>query len=65
MDIKLLPEQTRCLVDANIFLYHLGLRAGESTDFLHRVASKEVDAHITTIVIARVPNINVWEPTDL
>jgi predicted nucleic acid-binding protein len=54
VDIKLLPARATCMVDANIFVYHLGLRAGESTDFLDRVASKEVDAHVTTIVIAEV-----------
>ncbi len=33
MDIKLLPLGTlgtRCLVDANVFVYHLGLKAGQA-----------------------------------
>lgn len=54
MDIKLLPAGARCLVDANIFIYHLGMKAGECTDFLDRVARKEVEAHVTTTIIAEV-----------
>lgn len=54
MDIKLLPAGARCLVDANIFIYHLGMKAGECTDFLDRVARKEIEAHITTTIIAEV-----------
>ncbi len=54
MDIKLLSAGTRCLVDANIFIYHLGMKAGECTDFLDRVARREIEAHITTTVIAEV-----------
>ncbi|HEV7377322.1 MAG TPA: PIN domain-containing protein [Pyrinomonadaceae bacterium] len=54
MDIKSLPSGTRCLVDANIFIYHFGGASGESTDFLARVAKREVEAHVTTTIIAEV-----------
>lgn len=54
MDIKSLPAGTRCLVDANIFIYHFGVASGESTDFLARVARREVEAHVTTTIIAEV-----------
>ena len=54
MDIKLLPAGARCLVDANILIYHLGLKAGECTDFLDRVARREIEAHITTTIIAEI-----------
>jgi predicted nucleic acid-binding protein len=54
VDIKSLPAGTRCLVDANIFIYHFGLSSSESTDFLARVASREVEAHVTTTIIAEV-----------
>lgn len=49
MDIKLLSVGARCLVDANIFIYHSGMKAGECTDFLDRVARQEIEAHITRI----------------
>ena len=52
MDIKLLPAGTMCLVDANIFVYHLGLQGGDCTGFFDRVASGEVDAYVTTVIIA-------------
>jgi len=54
VDIKSLPAGTRCLVDANIFIYHFGLSSSESTDFLARVARREVEAHVTTTIIAEV-----------
>lgn len=54
MDIKSLPAGTRCLVDANIFIYHFGALSAECTDFFARVARREVEAHITTVVIAEV-----------
>lgn len=54
MDIKSLPAGTRCLVDANIFIYHFGGASGESTDFFARVAKREVEAHVTTMIIAEV-----------
>lgn len=54
MDIKLLPPQTRCLVDANILLYHIGGSSLECRDFLKRVANEEVEAHLTTVIVAEV-----------
>ena len=54
MDIKLPPAGTKCLIDANIFVYHLGMKAGGCPNFLDRVARREIEAHITTTVIAEV-----------
>jgi predicted nucleic acid-binding protein len=54
VDIKSLPAATHCLVDANIFIYHFGALSAECTDFFARVAKREVEAHITTVVIAEV-----------
>lgn len=54
MDIKLLPPQSRCLVDANILLYHIGGSSLECKDFLQRVANEEIEAHLTTIIVAEV-----------
>jgi predicted nucleic acid-binding protein len=54
VDIKSLPAGARCLVDANIFIYHFALSSSESTDFLARVARREVEAHVTTTIVAEV-----------
>jgi len=54
VDIKLIPAQASVLIDANIFIYHLGGLSTECTDFLRRVARGEFEAHVTTIVIAEV-----------
>ena len=52
MDIKLLPPRSRCLVDANILLYHIGGSSLECKDFLRRVADEEVEAYLTTVIAA-------------
>jgi len=54
VDIDLLPAQTSLLIDANIFIYHLAGLSADCTAFLHRVKQGEVEAYITTIVIAEV-----------
>ncbi len=54
MDIKQLPAKTRCLVDANILIYHLNGASSECRDFLRRVASQEIEAYLTTIIVAEV-----------
>ena len=52
MDIKLMPAQISVLIDANIFIYHLGGISTDCSAFLRRVAIGEVEAYVTTIVIA-------------
>lgn len=54
MDIKLLPANSSCLVDANILLYHIAGTSADSKGFLQRVANEEVQAYLTTIIIAEV-----------
>lgn len=54
MDIKLLPKATRCLVDANIFIYHLAAASPDCTSFIDRIAAGDFQPNITTIVIAEV-----------
>ena len=54
MDIKLLPANSTCLVDANILLYHIAGTSADCKGFLQRVASEEVQAYLTTIIIAEV-----------
>jgi predicted nucleic acid-binding protein len=52
VDIKFIPATTRLLIDANILIYHLGNSSAECTDFLKRVALGEIEAYITTTLIA-------------
>ncbi|MEW6128101.1 MAG: hypothetical protein AB1757_13760 [Acidobacteriota bacterium] len=54
MDIKLIPASTSLLIDANIFLYHLSNSSADCTGFLRRVARNEVNAQVTTTILAEV-----------
>ncbi len=54
MDINSLPAGSRCLVDANILIYHLDELSLDCKTFLARVARREVEAHITTVIVAEV-----------
>ena len=54
MDIKLLPAGARCLVDANILIYHFGGLSPECKAFVVRVTRHEIEAHLTTVIIAEV-----------
>lgn len=54
MDTRAIPTGAACLVDANIFLYHLGGRSEDCTSVLRSVARGEINAFVTTIVIAEV-----------
>ncbi|MCI0489918.1 MAG: type II toxin-antitoxin system VapC family toxin [Blastocatellia bacterium] len=54
MDINLMPVQTSSLIDANIFIYHLTGLSPDCRAYLRRVARGEVDAHVTTIILAEV-----------
>ncbi|MGH9823873.1 MAG: hypothetical protein ACREDR_11560 [Blastocatellia bacterium] len=52
MDIKLLPSGSACLIDANILLYHIAGSSLECKEFLRRVASRDVEAFVTTTIVA-------------
>lgn len=54
MDIKAIPAGTHALVDANVFIYLLSGLSQECRDFLRRVTLGEVQAHVTTTIIAEV-----------
>jgi predicted nucleic acid-binding protein len=54
VDIKLIPATTSLLIDANIFIYHLSGSSAECTDFLKRVALGEIEAYVTTSILAEV-----------
>jgi len=54
VDINLLPANSKCLVDANILLYHIAGTSIDCKTFLQRVENEEVQAYLTTIIIAEV-----------
>lgn len=54
MDINLLPNNTPCLVDANIFIYFLTGVSADCKSFLQRIAKGEIEAYLTTTIIAEV-----------
>jgi len=54
VDINSLPAGARALVDANIFIYYLGGLSADCKTFLRRVALREIEAHLTTIIVAEV-----------
>ena len=41
-------------LDANILIYHLSGVSNDCTDFLDRVADGEIEAYVTTIIVAEV-----------
>jgi predicted nucleic acid-binding protein len=54
VDINLLPPGAKTLVDANIFIYHLGGASEDCRAFLRRVALGEIEAHVTTVIVAEI-----------
>ena len=52
MDINALPSGARVVVDSNIFIYYLGGLSADCKEFLRRVALSDVEAHITTVILA-------------
>lgn len=54
MDINRLAAGTRCPVDANIFIYHLGDASPGCSNFIDRVGAGDFDAYVTTTIVAEV-----------
>ena len=54
MDIKTLPAGTQCLIDANVFIYHLAALSDECSESIERVARYEIEAFITTTIIGEI-----------
>lgn len=54
MDIKALPAGTHCLIDANIFIYHLADASHESSEFIARIRRYEIEGFVTTTIVAEV-----------
>lgn len=52
MDIRLLPPNSTRLVDANILLYHIAGLSLDCKTFLQRVANEEVQAYLTSTIVA-------------
>lgn len=54
MDIKLLPAGARCLIDANILIYHLGMKAGSVQSSSAASPAERSKPTVTTTVMAEV-----------
>lgn len=54
MDINHLPAGTNCLVDTNIFLYHLAAQSNDCRQFLARLGRGEISAYVTTSIIGEL-----------
>jgi predicted nucleic acid-binding protein len=54
VDINGLPAGASCLVDANIFIYHLSARSSECSEFMARIGRYEIQAFVTTTIIGEV-----------
>ena len=59
MDIKNLPSTTKCLVDANIIIYHLNKLSTDCRIFFERVARREITAYVTTTIVAETLHRNM------
>ena len=54
MDINHLPTGTNCLVDTNIFLYHLAAQSNDCRQLLVRIGRGEVSGYVTTPIIGEM-----------
>jgi predicted nucleic acid-binding protein len=54
VDINQLPAGTNCLVDTNIFLYHLAAQSNDCRQLLARLGRGEINAYVTTSIIAEM-----------
>lgn len=54
MDINQLPSGTICLIDTNIFLYHLAAQSSDCRQILDRIARGEIYGYVTTPIIGEL-----------
>jgi predicted nucleic acid-binding protein len=54
VDINGLPGGASCLIDSNIFIYHLSGRSTECSEFMARIGCFEIQAFVTTTTVAEV-----------
>lgn len=54
MDINDLPAGTNCLVDTNIFLYHLVSQSNDCRQLLLRIGRGELSGYVTTSIISEM-----------
>lgn len=54
MDINHLPAGTNCLVDTNVFLYHLAAQSNDCRQLIVRIGRGEISAYVTTPIIGEM-----------
>jgi predicted nucleic acid-binding protein len=54
VDINHLPAGTNCLVDTNVFLYHLASLSNDCGQLLVRIGHGEVSGYVTTPIIGEM-----------
>lgn len=54
MDIDQIPAGANCLIDTNIFLYHLAARSPDCRQLIVRLERGEVVGYVTTPIIAEI-----------
>lgn len=54
MDINHLPAGTNCLVDTNVFLYHLAAQSNDCRQLLARIGRGEVSGYVTIPIIGEM-----------
>jgi len=54
VDINQLPAGTNCLIDTNIFLYHLAARSNDCRHLIDRIGRGEISGYVTTSIIGEL-----------
>jgi predicted nucleic acid-binding protein len=54
VDINQLPAETNCLIDTNIFLYHLAASSNDCRRLINRIGQGEISGYVTTSIIAEL-----------
>jgi predicted nucleic acid-binding protein len=54
VDINHLPSGTVCLIDTNIFLYHLAAQSSDCRQILNRIGRGEISGYVTTPIIGEL-----------
>jgi predicted nucleic acid-binding protein len=54
VDINQLPEGTNCLVDTNIFLYHLAAGSNDCRQLISRIGRGEISGYVTIPIVSEL-----------
>lgn len=54
MDINQLPSGSICLIDTNIFLYHLAAQSNDCRQALDRIGRGEISGYVTTPILGEL-----------